>query len=304
MTRIFMGLAAGATTLVVLAASLHAAFDHDPEKRASGVASASPVALGDTPRASPTPASGPGAASDSAADLDRLNPAEFVMTPANFGGHPSYGRAMLLSDCQALSKTRAELADPARLNALMASDPSGESLKRLSFEGKVREVQCAGLGERDFRQIPALMAEAARAGDPSARAWLLDDRMADLETRIGTATGDGAERKSLVAQARALLSDAAALAETGNLDAALVASRLQESDRYGIEDLVSSAGWMLVAAQVPGRSFNPKPELFRDEAYARLPPAAVKQAQLQARQVFARCCMRPLAENAGTPPSR
>lgn len=219
-----------------------------------------------------------------------LDPAAFVRPPGRSGGNVSYGEAMLLIACETHRQTQGEFKSEANLSALKAADPSGQLLMRLQFENRVAELQCARYGEQDADRIPALMAAAAEQGEPRARSWLLERRVDRLIAKQRDDSLDDGERAAIRDEARSMLADARTLAAAGQRGAAIVASKLTSSDRFGLQNLPESATWLLVAVQVPGREFNPRPELFEDEIFRGMSADQVEQVKLQAFNTFQRCC--------------
>jgi len=232
----------------------------------------------------------------------KLDPASFVLTPASFSRNPAYGEAMLLSDCENHAKTRDELRSEDNLRAIRTADPSGQLLARLRFEDRVTELQCMSYGEQDYARVPSLMAAAAQQGDPQARAWVLDKSFDGLNEKQDDASLDDPARAALLDQARSMLPEARSLAQSGQRDAALVASRLLGSDRFGMRNIAESARWLLVALQMPGRGFDPRPEVFDDEPYRDMTADEVDKARAEARQVFERCCHVPAVDQSKLSP--
>lgn len=269
------------------------------------VASAGPAreaarAADAAPAASAGPAARPIASTP--VNYAKLDPAPFVLTPASFGGNPAYGEAMLLSDCENHSKTRDELRSEDNLRVIRAADPSGQLLARLRFEDRVAELQCMSYGEQDYARVPTLMAAAARQGDPQARSWVLNKKFDSLNEAQDDASLDDLHRAALIDEARSMLPEARSLAQSGRRDAALVASRLLGSDRFGMRNIAESASWLLVALQMPGRAFDPRPEVFDDEPYRDMSVDEVDKARVEARQVFERCCHVPAVDQSKLSP--
>jgi hypothetical protein len=235
-------------------------------------------------------------------DYAKLDPAAFVLTAASFGGSPAYGEAMLLGDCENHAKTRDELRSEDNLRAISAADPSGQLLARLQFEDRVTDLQCMSYGEQDYARVPTLMAAAAQQGDPAARAWVLNRKFDGLTEKQDDASLEDADRAALVEEARSMLAQARSLAQSGQRGAALVASRLLDSDRFGMQNVAESATWLLVSLQRPGSEFNPRPEVFDNEPYRDMSADEREKARIDARQVFERCCLVPAVNQSRLSP--
>lgn len=230
---------------------------------------------------------------ESMAQLVPLNPADFALTPKDYGGHPAYNAAMHARVCAQYFASRSQhdqdLADAMKLER-MPENKYEDLVAETVFKIRTLEVQCRDITERDIKSIPALMREAAAAGDIKARASVLFEDFQTAEKARIEAKMMGARNNTPTTAYSAWLGTAIELAERGNQEAARIAGALTAVGTYGQQDVVASAAWMLVGLQTQGESFEPAYFPFDSEPYNTMSEAQKTIAIQRARATYTACC--------------
>lgn len=274
-------LTAGAAAVAIMIGIIYHAGRPAPDAPPARTAAAPPAAR--TASSAPA-AAGPGwfgdlgnrgAAND---DMERMKPtAQELKNP--------YTRAAYYQECAAYAESSAHMDENiAGANRL---DPSGKTAEFVSWMARRYEVRCAGVSPSDVKQVDALMAQAAKAGEPGAQRYMLDKDVQALEKSAKAGGADGAGLKQ---QAAAMLAQASDLVKRGDLPSAEIAARLTASDRFGQENKIASAAWMMLAVQESAQPFSLTHVGQDQPSFESLSPAEYNQALQQAQAMYANCC--------------
>lgn len=224
-------------------------------------------------------------------DYDKLKPTDFIPPLSAYAENMETATALVLTTCKTHALAKAEPDAEESKRKILAIDPSGEELKYLNFVEKVRDLQCSGYSESDFAKINDHFKRAASQGDVRAQFELLDQRAnEELLNFIGTDAEDK-ERPQKLKSIEEILAKAHELVEKGSKDAAAIAAQITSSGVFGMENLVASATWRIIADQDKAEPFMVRDDTFGEQgAYAALTPQQRAEASSAARLKYLKCC--------------
>lgn len=218
-----------------------------------------------------------------------LNPQDFALKDADYGGHPAYNKATRYLVCADYLASKNDTAQD--LAEQGVDGQSNEALEFAKWFNVLKEEQCKNVTQADVQSVPALMRTAAQAGDVAAQSYELGQEVGALRQAAEARVRDNpGQPQDLGQQGKALLERANALAERGDRDAAFLAAQLSGSDQFGQKDLVASAAWAMVGMQQKGELFSATNRVFEVETYAALSAEQRQIAAQSAQVLYARCC--------------
>ena len=217
-----------------------------------------------------------------------LNPKDFAVREADYGGHPAYNKAQQYLVCADYVESGKNVAQD--LAEHDAAGTQGE-LKFAAWYNALKAEQCKNVTKADLQTVAALMHTAAQAGDLSAQSYELGQETEALRRSAAARASEHPEQpQNLAQEGGALLARATALAGKGDKEAAVLAAKLTATDQFGQKDLTTSAAWALVGMQQKGQLFNATSRVFEDEPYSTLGAEQRQSAAFSAQSLYARCC--------------
>lgn len=207
--------------------------------------------------------------------------------PSAPGASPAdvYREARHYADCLALQEPdRLSLADAA--DARYEVDPSGAFAAVLMRAEQEQRAACRGVGPYEFRQVDALMRDAAARGNTDARFFLLDRRVADA---LATAASLR-ERGRPGGTDAAVLADVESMALAGYRPAMTLTAQLLASGLLGTAEPQQAAAWQLAALQLQYPEPMTHDQLQGTGLFEELGPAEAQALRERAAALLERCC--------------
>ncbi len=203
----------------------------------------------------------------------------------------TYEKALTYVDCETLAQSdRDGTADQA--DERYEIDPSGSFAAQIEYKEQARRDACRGVGPAEYRQVDALMRDAAQRGSRDAKFYLLSQDV--LTQSVGSAGANEGGNNVHSEGLTTALAEIEAMALNGHHDAMLmIASQLLVAGPLGPADPVGAATWNLAAFQLDVGRVLTEDDLQESGLLLSLTDEQARQALRNAAALLESCCDSP-----------